>query len=84
MIYVLCNVDDVMPHVAKLGNVLEIYFQDSGSEDRHVSYVNGLSILKSLLISDTKITDLRVAQLAGMNFEVFFWSGLKSRRLVWS
>lgn len=74
-IYVLSNIDEVMPHISTLKNVSEIYFQDNGFEDKHVPYLNGISALNSLVISQTKITDAGVAKLAGMNLEALFLDG---------
>jgi len=74
-IYVLSNINEVMPHIATLNNVNEVYFQDNGFEDKHVPYLNGISALNSLVISQTKITDAGVAELAGMNLEALFLDG---------
>lgn len=74
-IYIMSHIDEVLPHVAKLRNVEEIYFHDSGFRDEHVPFVNKLSSLNSLVISGTQITDKGVEQLSGMKLQALFLDG---------
>ena len=74
-IYIMSHIDDVLPHVAKLHNVEEIYFHDGGFGDEHVKFVNRLGSLNSLVISGTQITDKGVEQLSSMKLQALFLDG---------
>lgn len=69
------HVDEALPHIATLGKVTEIYFAGTDFDDADVASLTGLSSLRSLVLSDTKITDAGVAELASLPLESISLNG---------
>lgn len=74
-IYILSDVEEVMPHVASMKSVKEIYLQSADFTDKHVAMISGISELNSLVVSKTKITDDGVKSMEGMQLEALFLDG---------